>query len=527
MKNKLVTTLFLIFLAMAAYPQADLIWYGSLNINPAAPATGDNVTFTATVRATLGDSQPFQVVGGIDGAQLLSKAGPALLKTTKKAFSFSWTATPGNHTVYFDIDPNHTSGDVNFKNNHIEVNFVVDSVSTPPPPPRRRGRGQEPNLVIKNVTWNPQTFNQGDKVDFQITVANTGSSPTPITYATLEISGTTYMSCFVDALQPGDTDTVPATGTAHICPIKVTVKADADNLTTESNEGDNEWSKTINCGFAIIEPATLPVTTELTRRPKRPKIPGDPKTPEFTIAGTPNLVVSEVNWTPNTFSEGQKVTFSYRSKNIGNGIASPRPSLSFTSENGQAKVEAPGAPGTELYPGDSTPLRKFVWTSKCNAKITIAVDDDKRIIETNEADNYWEHTFYENECTPTFIPEPPASNLPNLQVVGFHLKPLQSSFNTGTSFNFSIGDTPVDIAIIVRNTGNVPAAATKYQLIINNQVIITDKISLAPNQEKKIGWYGEVNCGSNFVFKLDFNNILIESNEFDNQTSAGPWPICD
>jgi len=523
MKSKLITVFFLILLAMAAYPQADLIWYGAIIINPAAPATGDVVTFTATVRATLGDSQPFEVVGGIDGAQLLSTAGPALLKTTKKAFSFSWTAVTGNHTVYFDIDPNQTSGDKNSKNNHIEVNFAVDSGPTPPPPPPR---GQQPNLVIKNVTWNPQTFNQGDKVDFQITVANTGSSPTPITYATLEISGTTYMSCFVDALQPGDTDTVPATGIAHICPIKVIIRADADNLTTESNEGDNEWSKTINCGFAIIEPATLPVTTELTRRPKRPKIPGDPKIPEFTIVGgNPNLVVSEVNWTPNTFSEGQKVTFSYRSKNIGNGIASPRPSLSFTAENGQAKVEAPGAPGTELYPGDSTPLRKFVWTSKCNSKITIAVDDDKRIIETNEADNYWEHTFYENECKQTFIPEP--SNLPNLQVTGMHLRHLNTSWNTGIVYNFDAGDRGADISVIIKNSSNVAAPATKYQLIINNQVIISDKIALGPNQEVKLGWFGTVNCGSSFIFKMDAENWLEESNEFDNQKSAGPWPVCD
>jgi subtilase family serine protease len=528
MKNKLLTALFLIFLAMVAYPQTDLIWYGPIYINPAAPATGDVVTFTATVKATLGNSQPFQVVGGIDGTQLLSTTGPALVKATKKSFSFNWTAVTGNHTVYFDIDPNHISGDINFKNNHIEVNFTVDTGSTPQPPPRRRGRDQLPNLVIKNVTWNPQTFIQGDKLDFQITVANIGNVPTPMSFTTLDINGTVFMHCNVNALQPGDTDTILASGIVNMCPVKVIIKADADGLITESNEGDNEWSKKIDCAPAIIQPAILPVTTDINIHQKNPKGPGNPKNPSFSIGGgIPNLVVSEVSWTPKTFPEGQKVTFSYRSKNIGNGIASPRPSLSFTAENGQAKVEAPGAPGTTLYPGNSTPPRKFVWTSKCNTKVTIAVDDDKRVVETDETDNYWTHTFYGNECTPVFIPEPPTQNLPNLHIDSSHLSPLKTSFGTGTVYNFDIGDISVDIRFTVKNSGNVPAPASKYQLLVNNKVIITDYITLGANQQKQIGWYATVKCGSIFKLILDVDNTVAESSEFDNSTTIGPWPKCN
>jgi subtilase family serine protease len=527
MKNKLLTTLFLIFLAMAVYPQSDLIWYGPIYINPAAPATGDVVTFTATVKATLGNSQPFQVVGGIDGAQLLSTTGPALVKATKKAFSFNWTAVTGNHTVYFDIDPNHTSGDINFKNNHIEVNFSVDTGSTPQPPPRRRGRSQEPNLVIKNVKWNPQTFNQGDKLDFQINVANIGSSPTPISYATLEISGTTYMSCHVSALQPGDTDTVPATGIAHTCPIKVIIRADADNLVTESNEGDNEWSQTINCAPSIIEPDPLPVTTDVGKHFKRPRFPGNnfPKN-GFKIAGTPNLIVTDTDWSPKSFNDNQKVTVTYTVKNIGNGPAEPRPSTSLNIDGNFTKVNAPGAPGTYLYPGDSKKYA-YVWNAKCGAKFTITVDPGNITAESNELDNTWEHTFGPPSCNPTFIPEPPAQNLPNLNISSSRFSPLKTSWNTGTVYNFDTGDIPVDINITVRNSGNVAATTSKYQLLVNNKVIITDLIALGPNQQVNLGWYATVSCNSVFKLILDVDNSVAESNENDNSTTIGPWPSCN
>ena len=67
MKVYLCFLSFLIIFSVVAFSQSDLLWYGSITINPASPSAGDSVTFTATIRATVADSNVFAVKGGIDG----------------------------------------------------------------------------------------------------------------------------------------------------------------------------------------------------------------------------------------------------------------------------------------------------------------------------------------------------------------------------------------------------------------------------------------------------------------------------
>jgi subtilase family serine protease len=155
------------------------------------------------------------------------------------------------------------------------------------------------------------------------------------------------------------------------------------------------------------------------------------------------------------------------------------------------------------------------------------VDPGNITVESNEMDNTWEHTFGPPSCNPTFIPEPNTPNLPNLYIFSSRFRPLHTSWNTGTVYNFDTGDTPVDLNITVKNSGNVPAASSKYQLLVNNQVIITDYIALGPNQQVNLGWYATVNCGSIFKLILDADNSVVESSELDNSTTIGPWPVCN
>lgn len=527
MKKNILIVAFLIMLASIALSQTDLHWVGAnpIIMNPASPNAGDIVTFSASVRASNANSPAFQVVGGIDGVELFNQMGPALTTGKSKAFSFTWTATGGNHTVYFEIDPNKTIGDTDYSNNRTEFQFFVTGGTSTPPPPRR-GRDKQPNLIIKNVTWNPQSFANGDKIDFQILVANAGSAEAPITYVSLEIGGVTYQSSFTNALQPGDTAMVQASGIANACPADVTIKADFTNLAVESDEGDNTWAKKIACTTGIIQPGNLTPTYNIDIKPRNPKGPGNPKNPTFSIPkGTPNLVIWDLSWTPKIFNEGQKVTFTWRAKNIGNGPAEPRPSVVFTLGN-TTIATAKGYQGSVLNPGDSTPLKKYVWTAKCGEKLSIVVDPETLIVETNEMDNFYEHTFYQNECHTAFIPENSNQNLPNLQIVGTWFSPLETSFGTGISYNFDAGDQPVNLTITIKNSGNVAAPASKYQFIVNGKVVITDSIALGPNQQWQLGWYGTMNCGSNSKFILDVDNTVKESNENDNTKTFNSWPVC-
>jgi subtilase family serine protease len=510
---------------MAAFPQADLHWVGAspIIINPAAPAAGTVMTFKASVRASFGNGQPFQVVGGIDGVELFSQASPALLMTKNQAFSFSWTATPGNHNVYFEIDPNKTAGDLDYANNLAESKFTIAGGPTPPPPPR----GQQPNLVIKNVTWNPQTFTQNDTLNVSFQVVNTGGSEASISYAKAEICGTTVGSSSIKALQPGDSDNITFSGMVSSCPAKVIIWVDTSNDVAESNENDNDWSQTLNCGPSIIQPDPLPVYTDIGRPPKRHREPGDPQKPNFTIAGIPNLTISDVDWSPKSFNDNQKVTITYNINNIGNGPAEPRPSTLLNIDGNYAKVNAPGAPGTSVPAGWSK-KSAYVWNAKCGSKISIQVDPGNITVESNELDNTWEHTFGPPHCNPTFIPEPspPAENLPNLWAAGMNIKKLSTSWNTGTIFNFNKGNIDADIEAYVVNKSNMPVTGiTMWSLKIDQQIILTGELGpFEPGQEKKLGWYGTINCGVKVTFSVDVTNYLIESNEYDNSISLSSWP---
>jgi subtilase family serine protease len=510
MKIPLYFFAFIIVFSIIGFSQSDLLWYGSITIKPAAPSAGDIVTFTAVVRATAANSNAFVVKGGIDGTELFSKNCPALIKTTKNTVSVQWPATVGNHTVYFDIDPNHTSGDINYGNNHIEIPFSVGT-GTPQPP-----QGQLPNLVIKNVTWNPQNFNPNDTVTFSITVGNTGGAASPLSNLFLEINGNNLGSGTIAALQPGNSDKVNFPGLVSSCPTNVSIKLDPGNSVAESNEKDNEWSQTINCGLSIINPDPLPVYTDIGRPPKRHREPGDPQKPKFTIAGTPNLTISDVDWSPKVFNDNQKITLTYTVKNTGNGDAEPSPSVSVSSGN-STKVNAPGAPGTSVPAGWSKKAA-HIWNAKCGDKVTITVDPGNITNESNEADNSWEHTFGPPNCTPTIITELPKENLTNLRISGMNVKKLSTSWNTGTIFNFNKGNIDVDIEVWVQNTSDKTILmTTMWTLKLNETILLTGSLgTFDPGQEKMLGWYGSVNCGTNITFIADSVNTLIESNETDN-----------
>jgi subtilase family serine protease len=255
-------------------------------------------------------------------------------------------------------------------------------------------------------------------------------------------------------------------------------------------------------------------------------MPGDPQKPNFTIAGIPNLTISDVDWSPKSFNDNQKVTITYSINNIGDGPAEPRPSTLLNIDGNYTKVNAPGASGTSVPAGWSK-KSAYIWNAKCGAKFSITVDPGNITVESNELDNTWEHTFGPPHCNPTFIPEPPAKNLPNLYIDSSRFRPLQTSWNTGTVYNFDTGDISVDLSITVKNSGNVAAPASKYQLLVNNQVIITDYITLGANQKVQLGWYATVSCGSIFKLILDVDNSVAESSELDNSTTIGPWPVCN
>lgn len=121
----------------------------------------------------------------------------------------------------------------------------------------------------------------------------------------------------------------------------------------------------------------------------------------------PNLVISQASLDPPQFTEGDTVTLYYTIKNVGKAKAEPRPAWNVGASDGETVRVAPGAPGTSLEPGATTPsYQKFVWEPRCNTKIRIQVDPGNQIKESDELDNTWELTLDSSVCAGHATSEP-------------------------------------------------------------------------------------------------------------------------
>jgi hypothetical protein len=105
-------------------------WDSEITILPANPSDGNNVTFKANLKAAKGDVSDLKVIGGVDSVTIYEHVYPLLHKSEVIEVNFQWHATTGSHTVYFMIDPDETTEDVNRGDNRITKTFSVNSSSS-------------------------------------------------------------------------------------------------------------------------------------------------------------------------------------------------------------------------------------------------------------------------------------------------------------------------------------------------------------------------------------------------------------
>ena len=179
------------------------------------------------------------------------------------------------------------------------------------------------------------------------------------------------------------------------------------------------------------------------------------------LANAPNLIIFNPNWTPPTFKEGDKVTFSFQVKNIGTRRAEPLP-FPAAFVDGMLKLGGalPGKPGTYLDPGMASSVYSFIWTAKCGSKIKLVADPGNEIQEQNEQDNEWEKLIDSSICqggmvTGTVVPIPGvvATLIPDLAVTEIKFKLLQK---------FSQDSGKVEVTATAENKGGSAVANNGY-----------------------------------------------------------------
>jgi hypothetical protein len=221
--------------SIVALAALDLAFTTAITMSPSPANAGDLVQFTVSFKTNGGAVTNLKIIGGIDGTQLFERTYASILADKTKTDLFTWTATGGAHTAWFELDPDHTCGDSNYTNNRKEKAITIGG-----------GPAGQPNLK-PTVTYTPTNFNAGDAVAFTIRVNNNGTAASVASVMKVKKAGAAIQTFNVAAINAGDHIDKAYNWTAE-CDAALSVEVDTGNSNAESNEGDNIWSHTMACG---------------------------------------------------------------------------------------------------------------------------------------------------------------------------------------------------------------------------------------------------------------------------------------
>jgi subtilase family serine protease len=239
MRFKLILSIGVIFLlsSVLAFAALDLAFTTAITQSPDPASAGNVVTFTVSFRTTGGAVTNLKIIGGVDGTQLFDRTYTSIAADKVRTDSFTWTATAGSHTVWFELDPGHTCGDSNYANNRIEKAVTVGG-GTPT---------GKPDLYISSVTLSPVKFDAGEKVTLTITVANKGTADAPDSSLFMKNDKEKVLMALDIPGIPKGLQYVHNIDWTGLCGTVLTIKVDTLKKADELDENNNTWLQTMKC----------------------------------------------------------------------------------------------------------------------------------------------------------------------------------------------------------------------------------------------------------------------------------------
>jgi subtilase family serine protease len=453
-----------LFCSVLALAALDLKFTTAISqaVDPASE--GNVVTFTVSFRTVGGAVDNLKIIGGVDGVQLFERTYASILADKTRTDSFTWTATAGNHTVWFELDPGHTCGDSNYGNNRVEKAITVSG----------GGPVGQPNLKL-GVTYSTASFIAGDSVTFNLKVGNDGTADSSACEMQFKKGGIVLQSYSIPSIASGGQINKTYIWTAE-CDAALNAMIDSNNANAESNEGDNEWSQQMTCSSAP--------------------------------AGLPDLTIG-VTFSPLKFDTGEDVTFTIKIDNIGNAKA---PSSQVIILVGMVGYKPAGIPALEAGGHHEFSIK---IPFQCGAQFEIAVDYDNEIKESNENNNKW---LRKMTCGKLFLTDsdkyrklnvaiaPPAADAPDLTIISVK----------------RLGKTPpqngASMEVVVENIGlGKSKPCTLISTTEDNFVDVTMTIPALEKGAKYAARYvQQFLCGATMKIKVDANNKNRELNEENN-----------
>jgi PGF-pre-PGF domain-containing protein len=307
---------------------------GDLYVEPKVPRPNSEVTISALVQ-NVGDaaSEPTYVLYTINGVESSdSEYVKSIDPGSKETISHTWTTSDQEGTVIIKASLE------NIDNSQKTVSVSVEN-------PR-------PDLTIESIVPEPANPQEGNPLNLTVEVKNQGAGPSNAALAKYYINGVPGQDLNIPPLSEGEsTDIVFSLTPDQVKGGKMQVKVvvDSGSTVSESNEGNNEFTKTINVK------GLLPDIESLSLSPEAPKT-------------------------------GASITFTATIKNNGPG-ASSSSGLKYDI-NGTGETYSGTIPVPALAAGGTTQVT-FLWTpgNEGNIEVKAMVDAGTVVPESDETNN--------------------------------------------------------------------------------------------------------------------------------------------
>ena len=342
-----------------------------ITYSPASPSDGNAVMLSAVVKNQGTGATPAGSISGVlftvDGttvnwsdnntSSIAAGASVTLTATGGPNSKATWTAVGGTHTLSAQVDDVNRIAESNETNNTYSESLTVGGGAT------------TPDLVVTDITYNPATPQTGNEVTFSAVVKNQGTGATTagtICGMLFSVDGTAvnWSDNYTSSIAAGASVTLTATGgsssktswTATTGTHTFTALVDDINRITESNDSNNSYSESVT----------------------------------INQAPNPDLVVTDITWSPTSPAAGNSVVFSAIIKNQGT-LATPAGTacnVSFSVDG--TKVSAVANYTTSIAAGGTVTLTQNSGSwSATNGIHTIgaSVDDTNLITEMSESNN--------------------------------------------------------------------------------------------------------------------------------------------
>ncbi len=201
----------------------------SLSIDPENPGTNSEVTIKALVKNDgTKTSEPTNIIYTIDGTEIKEEV-PAIGAGLDKPISHTWTTPDNEGTVTIKAALE------DIENSEKEISVKIEG-------------GSLPDLVIESLDTESSTQPEAGKtLNFTLKIKNEGEATANSSTAKYSFNGASEGEISIPELSAGESTITGFSFTpGNEENLSVTVVADSGNTISESNEDNNEMSKTIN-----------------------------------------------------------------------------------------------------------------------------------------------------------------------------------------------------------------------------------------------------------------------------------------